>query len=73
MEKTMPQEIAQPPVYSIEDFCRAFRIGRSKLYQLWEQDKGPRTVKIGTRVLISADAAQEWLSSREAETASKAA
>jgi hypothetical protein len=55
--------------YSISTFCRSFNIGRSTLYSLWANGKGPRYSKPSPRrVLISADAAQEWLRSSQVES-----
>ncbi len=32
----------EPPVYDIPEFCRAHRLSRSTLYDLWQQGLGPR-------------------------------
>jgi excisionase family DNA binding protein len=54
---------------SISDFCRSYRIGRDLFYDLLRQGKGPATMLLGTRRLISYEAAEAWRLAREAETA----
>ena len=51
---------AGPVVYTITEFCSAHKISRSKLYQLWRAGAGPRSIKIGSRNLITAQSASEW-------------
>ena len=51
--------------YTINDFCTAYSISRSLFYKLKEQGKAPHTFTLGTRVLISAEAAQNWQLSME--------
>jgi hypothetical protein len=46
--------------YSIEHFCCAHGLGRSTLYKLIKEGRGPRLMKVGKRTLISAEAAAEW-------------
>ena len=55
--------------YTISEFCSAYRISRSKLYQLWALGIGPRVMRIGAKVLISIEAASDWRQQREAEDA----
>jgi hypothetical protein len=54
--------------FTIDEFCRAHRIGRTTLHYLWVQGKGPRIYRIGTRVLISIEAAAAWRAERETES-----
>jgi hypothetical protein len=56
--------------FSITEFCTAHRISRATFYNLLAAGEGPRTMKVGNRVLISRDAAADWR--REREQASKA-
>jgi hypothetical protein len=58
---------AAGPVYTIDEFCRAHRISRAKLYQLWDAGDGPRVMRVGIKVLITTEAAAEWRASREGE------
>jgi hypothetical protein len=57
--------------YTVGEFCSAFRISRSKLYQLWELGIGPRVMRIGAKILISIEAASDWRREREAESAAQ--
>ena len=45
---------------SVEEFCTAHKISRATFYKLLAIGKGPRIMKIGTRTLISDEAAAEW-------------
>jgi hypothetical protein len=57
--------------YTISEFCAAYRLSRSKLYQLWTAGIGPRFFRVGAKILISNDAAVDWRREREAEAAAK--
>lgn len=52
--------------FTINDFCKAYSISRSLFYKLQHQGKAPQTFKLGKRVLISSDAAEQWQKSMEA-------
>lgn len=58
--------------YSVQEFCRAHRISRAMFYKMQYDGIGPRTMKVGTRTLISDEAAADWRREREAETAANA-
>lgn len=45
---------------TVAEFCEEHRISKGMLYKLWDDGKGPRRMKIGRKVLISAEAAAEW-------------
>jgi len=47
-------------MFSVPEFCSAHRISRSFFYKLQKERKAPPTCKLGTRTLISAEAAAEW-------------
>jgi len=51
--------------YTVAEFCAAHRMSRSRLYAEWKQGTGPKIIKIGTKVLISREAAAEWRRERE--------
>lgn len=56
--KATPHE-AQPGAFTIEEFARTYRIGRSTVYELL--DSGAlRSFHVGRRRLISFRAAEEW-------------
>jgi hypothetical protein len=52
--------------YTISEFCEAHRISRSQLYKLWANGIGPRRIMIGSKNLISIQAASDWVRDREA-------
>jgi len=60
MENTEPGE-----AFSIATFCKAHGISRALFYRLQAQGKAPRTFNLGRRVLISKDAARDWLRAME--------
>jgi hypothetical protein len=64
-----PVAAADPPVYTIKEFCRAHRLGHSLYYQLKAEGRGPAEIKLGRKTLISREAAARWRAAREAETA----
>ena len=51
---------ASPRVFSIEQFCRLFCIGRTKVYEELKLGR-LRARKIGRRTIIAEDDAQSWL------------
>lgn len=56
-------------VYTVSEFCAAHGdISRSFFYKLLKQGKAPRLMKVGSRVLISAEAAAEWRAKMEKES-----
>lgn len=59
--------------YSIAQFCDAHHISRTHLHNMCKAGKGPRMMKLGRRVLISAEAAADWRRQLEQETATAAA
>ena len=46
--------------HSIPEFCQRHGISESFFHKLRSQGLGPRTMRIGTRVLISKEAARAW-------------
>jgi predicted DNA-binding transcriptional regulator AlpA len=54
--------------YTIAEFCETHRLSRSALYQTWKDGTGPRRMMIGSKVLVSVEAAVEWRRAREAAT-----
>ena len=54
--------------FTINDFCKAYSISRSLFYKLKEQNKAPKTLTVGKRVLVSNESAQEWQESMEANS-----
>lgn len=56
------------PAYTLAEFCQAFRISRTFLYELNKKGQGPRLMRVGRRCLISAEAAADWSKQMEAQT-----
>ena len=54
--------------YSVSEFCREHGISRGLFYQLLKVGKGPKTMKLGRRTLISCEAAEEWRQRMETAT-----
>ena len=52
-------------VFSVDEFCVAHNISRAFLYKIWRDGKGPRAMSVGSRKLISYEAAAEWRRSCE--------
>jgi hypothetical protein len=59
--------------FTVAEFCDAHRISRAKLYQLWKAGIGPRVLRIGSKVIITCEAAADWRREREAACNSGAA
>jgi hypothetical protein len=49
-----------PVVYTVQQFCADHQISKSKLYELFGTGDGPAAVRVGRRVLITAEAAKAW-------------
>jgi hypothetical protein len=59
---------AERAAYTVSEFCDTHRISRSKLYQLWAIGAGPRFIQVGTKKIITVEAASDWR--RDGEAAS---
>jgi predicted DNA-binding transcriptional regulator AlpA len=60
-------------LFTIDEFCTVHRISRSLIYSLWKQGTGPRFFKLGSKVMITREAAAEWRAEREKATMSERA
>ena len=56
----------EPGAFDIPTFCLLHMISRASLYKLWRLGRGPAVMKVGTRTLISREAAAEWRRQMEA-------
>jgi len=65
--------MADVDTYTVETFCDRNQICKGMFYKLLKTGMGPRIMKVGTRTLISIEAAAEWRRRMEAESAQKAA
>jgi hypothetical protein len=58
-----------PDAYSIAAFCQAHGISVRTFYNLIALGKAPRIMRVGTRRIISREAAAEWRRQMEGEAA----
>ena len=77
---TAPAAIAKPPpirgpplAMSIREFCALHGISDDMFYKMKRDGWGPATMKVGSRTLISVEAAAEWRREREEAAAAEAA
>lgn len=64
---------ADPDALSIERFCQQHSISLSFYFKLAAAGLGPKTIAIGSRRLITREAASEWRSQRAAAAMTTAA
>jgi hypothetical protein len=64
-----PSREATRYAFTIAEFCDAHRISRSWLYQEWGAGRGPRVKSIGSKKIITAEAAREWREQNDAPAA----
>lgn len=57
-----PQELQS---FSVYEFCKAHRISKAMLYKLLKLGLAPKIYKVGSRTLISIEAAANWRSQME--------
>jgi excisionase family DNA binding protein len=50
--------------YSISEFCNIYQLGRTKAYQQIKSGR-LKAVKVGSRTIIRADDAEQWLAALE--------
>jgi len=55
--------------FSVVEFCKRHSISRSGFYLSLKNGTGPRTMKVGTRTLISREACADWRRQREIASA----
>jgi hypothetical protein len=66
--------IRGPPLaMSIREFCAAHRISEDMFYKMRREKWGPTVMHVGSRTLISIEAAAEWRRQREQAAATEAA
>ena len=58
--QTVGSQDAERAAYTVNEFCDAHRISRSKLYELWSAGMGPRFIRVGTKKIITNEAAADW-------------
>ena len=65
MPQTRSTPLTELAAFSIQQFCARYGISRSSFYALLRTGKGPVTVKLGRRRLISRQAAEIWFQAQE--------
>jgi predicted DNA-binding transcriptional regulator AlpA len=63
--------IYEPAAYSVDAFCRAHSLSRSKFYEMLRSGEGPRVMKCGVKTLVSVEAARDWRLARERAAAER--
>jgi predicted DNA-binding transcriptional regulator AlpA len=63
------QSRTAPAFMSVRDFYQSVGISRSFFYKLVKEGRAPPICKLGTRSLISAEAAAEWRRDLQGEAA----
>lgn len=59
---------APAAVYTIPEFCSAHRISPAMFYKMKNAGIGPRELRVGSRRLITFEAAADWRRARETAT-----
>ena len=54
---------------SIREFCRLHGISEDQFYKMQREEWGPTVMHVGSRTLISREAAERWRREREAAAA----
>jgi hypothetical protein len=54
------RDVTIPAVYTLKEFIRAHRISRGKFYQMVKDGEGPDFMHVGSRRLITVEAAAAW-------------
>lgn len=57
---TIQGNVTGKACYSVDEFCSSHAISRAMFYKLRADGKGPRTMAVGSRTLISYEAAADW-------------
>ena len=64
---TLPERQSPPPLaLTIPEFCRSHGISQAFYYELQKDGRGPRTMHVGRRRLISVEEARRWREQRTA-------
>ena len=71
MEKKGRKAARQPSAvgaFTIPDFCRAHgAISEAFFHKLVREGRGPKLMRVGTRVMVSVESAERWRRARERE------
>jgi hypothetical protein len=68
-----PEQPQTPPAcFTVKTFCAAHDLSESFYFKLKNQGLGPREMRVGSRVLITFEAAAAWRAEREAASSTAA-
>ena len=59
--------------YTIDQFCEAHGFGRTAYYNLKRNGLAPREIRVGTKPLVTEEAAKDWRETMERRAADEAA
>ena len=65
--RSVPVEPTARGAFTVAEFCTAHRISRGMLYKMWKAGAGPRWMWVGSKRIISCEAAGDWRRQCEAE------
>ena len=54
-------------IYDVKSFCKANNFSRTFFYKLLKEGRGPKTIKIGHRTMITREAAETWRARLDAD------
>jgi hypothetical protein len=60
-----------PACFTIKTFCLAHHLSEAMFFKMREMGIGPDEMRVGSRVLISFEAAAKWRAQREVTTAAE--
>jgi predicted DNA-binding transcriptional regulator AlpA len=70
--RSKPADVpAEADAYSLGDFCKRHSISLQTFYRLVQQGDAPDTFNVGSRVLVSKEAALRWRLAREEASAAE--
>jgi predicted DNA-binding transcriptional regulator AlpA len=73
LETNSPARQTERAAYTFPEFCATYRVSRSAVYKMWAAGTGPRVMRLGAKILISAEAAEDWRRRLEAASAPRVA
>lgn len=60
--------VNQSEAMSVDVFCERHGLSRSSFYRMLRRNEGPATMKVGKRILIAREAAEDWRARMTAKT-----
>jgi hypothetical protein len=72
MQGSSPEVSGAKAAFSVAEFCAAYGISRDMFDDLRKSGRAPVIMKIGRRVLVSVQAAEDWRKRLEAEASAVA-